>query len=199
MKRFAPWNPPYRHHDRRTKKMLEVALNIAIKVIMKNHVYSSDGMMIKQSNGGPIGLDLTGHSSGELVADGSMDDDHIVIPVHKIEEKDQFRLFVQYRGKCTEQYARVLHNLQAPCKFIMTLRKLKTVLPPLKPHVEWSMRSGVIHQITCLRCQVPYFGQTDRHLVTHFKEHRDMSSLPLAMHFADCNLMMEEEDVVILA
>ena len=75
---------------------------------------------------------------------------------YNIEEKDKFRLFVQYRGKCTEQYARALHNIQAPCRVIMTLRKLMTVLPPLKPHVEWSMRSDVIYQITCPRCQVRY-------------------------------------------
>ena len=37
----------------------------------------------------------------ESVVDGSMDDGPLVIPVHNIEEKDKFRLFVQYRGKCT--------------------------------------------------------------------------------------------------
>ena len=52
---------PYRHPDAiAKKKMLAVALSIAIKVIMKNHVYSFDGKMRKQSKGGPIGLDLTG-------------------------------------------------------------------------------------------------------------------------------------------
>ena len=60
MKRFASWTPPYRHPDTRVKKMLAVVLSIAIKVIMKNHVYSFDGKMRKQSKGGPIGLDLTG-------------------------------------------------------------------------------------------------------------------------------------------
>ena len=67
------------------------------------------------------------------MADGSMNDDTFVIPVHRsnIEEKDKFRLFVQYRGKCTEQYARALHNIQHPCRVILTLRKLKTVLSPL--------------------------------------------------------------------
>ena len=61
VKRFAPWNPPYRHPDARAKKeMLAVALSVAVKLIMKNHVYSFDGKMRKQSKGGPIGLDLTG-------------------------------------------------------------------------------------------------------------------------------------------
>ena len=59
MKRFAPWNPPFRHPGATAeKKMLAVALSVAIKVIMKNHVYSFDGKMRKQSKGGPIGLDL---------------------------------------------------------------------------------------------------------------------------------------------
>ena len=63
------------------------------------------------------------------------------------------------------------------------------------------MRSDVIYIyiITCPRCQVRYVGQTDRHLITCFKEHRDRSALPVVMHFADCGLMMKEEDVVILA
>ena len=52
----------------------------------------------------------------ESVADGSMDDGRLVIPVHNVEEKDKFRLFVQHRGKCTEQYARVLHSIQAACR-----------------------------------------------------------------------------------
>jgi len=58
-----------------------------------------------------------------------------------------FKLFAQYRGKCSDQYARALHNIQAPCRVIMTLRKLKTVLPSLKPPVEWSLRSDVIYQL----------------------------------------------------
>lgn len=88
----------------------------------------------------------------ESVADGSMDDGHLDIIVHNIKDKDKFKLFIRYRGKCTEQYAKALHNLQAPCRLIMTLWKLKTVLPPLKPPVEWSMRSDVIYQIMCPRC-----------------------------------------------
>ena len=71
------------------------------------------------------------------------------------------------------------------------------MLPPLKPPVEWSMRSDVVYQITCMHCQMRYVGQTDRHLITRFKEHRDSSALPVAMHFADCDLKVKEEDIVI--
>ena len=47
--------------------------------------------------------------------------------------------------------------------------------------------------------QVPYVGQTDhRHLITHFKEHRDRSAGPVAMLFADCDLKVKDDDAVIL-
>ena len=81
--------------------------------------------------------------------------------VHSIEDKDKFRLFIQYRGKCSEHYARALHKIQAPCRVIMTLRKLKTVLPSLKPPIDLDFRSDVVHQIECPRCQAHYVGQTD--------------------------------------
>ena len=110
----------------------------------------------------------------ESVADGSMDDGRLVIPVHNVEEKDKFRLFVQHRGKCTEQYARALHNIQAPCMVIMTLRGLKTVFPALKLPVVLLMRCDVIYQIMCPRCQV---------LLT--SDHMLQRAKPIALHFAD--------------
>ena len=45
-------------------------------------------------------------------------------------------IFIQYRGKGIEEFAQSLHNIKAPCVVIMTLRKLKTVLPSLKAPVE---------------------------------------------------------------
>ena len=44
-----------------------------------------------------------------------------------------------------------------------------------------------------------YVGQSDRHLITRFKEHRDRSAQPVAIHFSGCNLVVKEEDIVILA
>ena len=41
-------------------------------------------------------------------------------------------IFIQYRGKGTEEYAHSLRNIKVPRIVIMTLRKLKTVLPSLK-------------------------------------------------------------------
>ena len=56
----------------------------------------------------------------------------------------KYTMLIQYRGKCTEDYARALHKIGAPCNVIMTLRKLKTVLPSLKPSVEMMLKSNVV-------------------------------------------------------
>ncbi len=45
------------------------------------------------------------------------------------EEIPKRAIYIQYRGKATEDYARKLHQVKAPCNVIMTLRTLKTVLP----------------------------------------------------------------------
>ena len=75
-----------------------------------------------------------------------------------LDENPKRAIFIQYRGKCTEGYARTLHKCNAPCTFIMTLRKLKTTLPSLKPPVEKHLRSGVVYQIECARCHAAYVG-----------------------------------------
>ena len=93
---------------------------------------------------------------------------------------------MQYRGKCTEEYARPLHKLNAPCRIVMTLRKLKTVLPSLKPPVEKIMRSNVVYKITCPRCQSCYVGQTKRQLQRRFTEH--LQKGPVKIHTAKCNV-----------
>ena len=44
------------------------------------------------------------------------------------------------------------------CKVIITLRKLKTVTPTLKPSVEMFLRSKVVYEITCPCCNACYVG-----------------------------------------
>ena len=96
--------------------------------------------------------------------------DTIIGTEHKPEEPSsesilktkKYPLINQYRGKCTEDYARALHRYNAPC-IIMTLRKLKTVLPSLKPPVEKIFKSGIVYKLTCPSCLVCYVGQTSRH------------------------------------
>ena len=45
-----------------------------------------------------------------------------------VSEKDKFRFFVNYRGKATEKLANDFKRLNAPCKVIMTTKKVKTVI-----------------------------------------------------------------------
>ena len=113
-------------------------------------------------------------------------------------ESEKFRFFVQYRGKNTEEFARSLHKCQAPCKVIMTLRKLKTVTPALKPSIEMLMKSKVVYKITCPRCNACYVGQTSRHLKTRFSEHRNNSG-PVKTHFARCDNDLTEDSIEVLA
>ena len=43
-----------------------------------------------------------------------------------------------------------------------------------------------------------YVGQTDRHILTRFKEHKNRVS-PVANHFAECGVSVERENIEILA
>lgn len=80
-------------------------------------------------------------------------------------------LFIQYRRKCTEDCACALHKINAPCTIIMTLGKLKTVLPSLKPPVEKMLKSGLVYCLTCPRCSACYVGETSRYLKFCIREH----------------------------
>ena len=54
-------NPPRKKPDKFTKNtLLTEALRVALKVVMKNHVYLFENEIRKQSKGGAIGLRLTG-------------------------------------------------------------------------------------------------------------------------------------------
>ena len=108
------------------------------------------------------------------------------------------KLFVQYRGKCTEDYAQALHRANAPCTVVMTLRKLKTMLPSLKPPVEKTLRSGVVYKLSCPRCQSCYVGQTIRHLRTRFSEHQTPSAA-VAKHLSCCQTTLTCQETEILA
>ena len=115
-----------------------------------------------------------------------------------LDETPKRAIFIQYRGKCTEDYARTLHKCNAPCTIIMMLRKLKTTPPSMKPPVEKHLRSGVVYQIECARCQVPYVGQTNQHLITRFKEHQKPSST-VSKHIKWCGASCTFDDATILA
>ena len=114
---------------------------------------------------------------------------------NKTEEK---LIFVQYRGKLSDQFEISLKKLEIPCKVVFTLRKLKTLLPSLKPKVDESLRSKVVSKIECPCCHACYVGQTSRHLLCRIREHRRRSS-PVGEHFSTCNVQLSMNDVKIIA
>ena len=108
-------------------------------------------------------------------------------------------IFIQYREKCTEDYARALHRLKAPCTMVMTLRKLKTVLLSLKPPVDKKIRSCIVYKFNCPRCGACYVGATTRHICIRLGEHMKPSAAA-RKHFKACNAnRITTEDVEVLA
>ena len=72
--------------------------------------------------------------------------------LYQIPEKDKFKFFITYRGKPTEELSKAFKKLNAPCRVIMTLRKMKTIMPSLKPRIPHMLQSNVVYQITCPGC-----------------------------------------------
>ena len=59
--RYGPWIFPNKEPTKtETKVMLKEALKIALEIVLKNHIYTYDGVNRKQTSGGAIGLELTG-------------------------------------------------------------------------------------------------------------------------------------------
>ena len=79
------------------------------------------------------------------------------------EEPEKKLIFLQYRGKVTENFERALKPINGPCKIITTIKKIKIFLRSLKAPVEKGMKSGLVYQIFCSRYQWCFVGQTTRH------------------------------------
>ena len=127
----------------------------------------------------------------------TVEEDQNYDPMCDMDEKDKFMFFVQYRGKCTEHFAHDLHQIHAPCRFIMTLRKIKTVLPSLKPPVPKMFKSNVVYQLQCPRCKSCYVGQTSRQMQRRFTEHLQRAG-PIKKHMGVCEGSFTVDDVTIL-
>ena len=56
-------------------------------------------------------------------------------------------LCLQYRGQPTNRFIKKLRDCGAPIKTVLTMRKLKTVLPSLKPKLQKPIKSSVVYQI----------------------------------------------------
>ena len=87
----------------------------------------------------------------------------------KITDKKLF--YVHYRGLETTNYIKNLVNCGVPISPIYTTRKLRTMLPSLKPAIEKTLSSNVVYKISCTRCSSSYVGYTTRHLITRLNEH----------------------------
>ena len=115
------------------------------------------------------------------------------------ETPSSYMLLLQYRGRETDNLVRQLNKVSAPIRSVLTLRKLKTVMPSLKPPVPQQLRSRVVYKIECPGCQASYVGCTIRHLHARIAEHRNPNK-PVGGHFANCMSGKPEwDDVNILS
>ena len=134
------------------------------------------------------------HSDSFISNDNSLDSNACL---NHFEEKDKFKFFINYRGKLTEKLAVSLKKLNAPCRLIMTLKKTKYSLPPLKPFVPDMFKNNVVYQIVCPRCKSSYVGQTTRHLQQRFKEHIGNKG-PIKTHFESCAITPTDDIISVL-
>ena len=95
----------------------------------------------------------------------------------EVEEVPNHILFLQCRDKVTKEHVGAKDKLNTPCKVILTLHKLKTVLPSLKVPVDKSFKNRVVYKLLCPRCQACYIVQTDQHLLKWFKQPCQSSEL----------------------
>ena len=124
-----------------------------------------------------------------------------LIGTETVSEKDKsedFDLKIQYRGKVSDEFKKTLTKIKAPCIVKFTLKKLKTVLPSLKPSVETPLKSWLVYKIQCPRCNACYVGYTRRHLISRLKEHGQPKK-PVAKHMNGYNHTRGIEDALILA
>ena len=111
-------------------------------------------------------------------------------------------VFIQYRGKITDHFARKLKDTGAPIKVILTLTKVKTTVPSLKVEVEKPLASNLIYKYKCPHCQVSYVGMTSRHICTRISEHLsngEKSKGPIMIHADSCkNSHPSPKDFIVL-
>ena len=67
---------------------------------------------------------------------------------------------IQFRGPETLNFMKKLVNNYVPIIPVYTTKKLRYVMPSLKPRIEKSMRSQVVYMIKCPKCMDYYVGMT---------------------------------------
>ena len=108
------------------------------------------------------------------------------------------KLFLQYRGKVTEDYVRKLRRIEAPVSIILTTRKLRSFLPSLKPQIPKMLRSGVVYKFTCPRCGACYVGYTRRRLIERYNEHKGRKFKAVRTHLDECEAEATEDCMEVL-
>lgn len=114
------------------------------------------------------------------------------------EEVEKKMFIVQYRGKISDEFQRSLFKINAPCRVVFTMRKLKNVLPSLKSSIDTPFKSWLVYKIKCPRCNACYVGYTRRHLSSRVNEHGN-SKKPVGSHMRACEHVLNMADVTILA
>ena len=104
------------------------------------------------------------------------------------EEEEKKMVMIEYSG---------MKKLNTPCQIIFKLKKLKSVLPSLKPFIDKSLKSGIVYKILCPRCSLCYVGQTRRHLATRIREHGSAKA-PVSIHMKSFGHSLSMDDVSIL-
>ena len=97
-------------------------------------------------------------------------------------------IFLQYRGIETERLAESILYIGCLIEPLLTLRKLKTLMPSLKSRTALCSQSNVIYQYECASCHEAYIGYTTRHLGVRIDEHAKKSkSKAIWRHHQSCN------------
>ena len=108
------------------------------------------------------------------------------------QRSEKLPIMVQYRGKCTENYARA----QNKCPMCSPYDAPQTQNCP--PLVKTSSRENdPKRSCVCPCCTACYVGETGRHMQSRFKEHVSRAG-PMRNHLMQCNAALTENDVDIL-
>ena len=94
---------------------------------------------------------------------------------------------IQFRGPETLNFMKKLINNYVPIIPVYTTKKLRYVMPSLKPRIEKSMRSQIVYMIKCPKCMDYYVGMTFRHLCTRISEHFNQGGT-MSRHIEECGL-----------
>ena len=92
---------------------------------------------------------------------------------------------IQYCGPETLNFKKKLMSNFVPIIPIYTTKKLRYVLPSLKPSIAKEMKSQVVYKINCPQCSAVYVVMTFRHLCTRISENNQAIGT-ITKHSEEC-------------